>query len=195
MTERSAEGRFHRPLRLLGLSGSLRAGSTNTALLRAAAAAAPSSVVFALFEGIGALPAFNPDLEEGPLPQAVHDLRHAVATADGLVFAAPEYAHGIPGGLKNALDWLVSGSEIPGKPVALFHASPRSAISRAALEEVLRTMSTVIVPEASIMVPLLGMSADAVTDTLASPATVAILHTALLNFAASITLLRQVYQS
>ena len=195
MTPAHGEDRLRRPLRLLGLSGSLRAASTNTALLRAAMIAAPRGVVLTLFGGIGALPIFNPDLEEESVSQAVLDLRRAVAAADGLVFAVPEYAHGIPGGLKNALDWLVSGGEIPGKPVALFHASPRSAISRAALEEVLRTMSTTIVPEASAMIPLLGLPGDAVAETLASDAATEILHAALLVFSASIRSLRQVYQS
>jgi NAD(P)H-dependent FMN reductase len=158
-------------IRLLGLSGSLRRVSTNTALLQAAAAAAPENVDLHLFERLADLPIFNPDLEDGPLPEPVVGLRHAVSAADGLVFAVPEYAHGIPGGLKNALDWLVSGSEIPGKPVAFFHASPRSHHGRAALEEVLRTMSTIVVPEASVTVPLLGLSPEAMTGRLAEAET------------------------
>lgn len=168
-----------RTFRLLGLSGSLRASSTNTALLRAAALAAPPFIELTVFEEISALPIFNPDLEAAPQPAGVTALRRAVRDADGLVIACPEYAHGIPGGLKNALDWLVSGSEIPGKPVALFHASARSAISRAALEEVLRTMSTNLVLEASVTVPLLGLDVDASRATLAQGNTTAALRSAL----------------
>ncbi len=175
-----------RTFRLLGLSGSLRATSTNTALLRAAATAAPADIELTVFEGLSALPIFNPDLEEAPLPPTVTELRHAVRAADGLVIACPEYAHGIPGGLKNALDWLVSGSEIPGKPVALMHASPRSAVSRAALEEVLRTMSTVIVPEASVTVPLLGLTPDAVAAALAEPGSRDALNGALRRYSNSL---------
>ncbi len=168
-------------LALLGLSGSLRATSTNTALLRAAAAAAPDDIRLHLFDRLAELPIFNPDLEEGRLPEAVAALRHEVMAADGLVFAVPEYAHGIPGGLKNALDWLVSGSEIPGKPVAFFHASPRSHHGRAALAEVLRTMSTRIVVD--ITVPLLGLAPDAIIERLAGQDTMTILRRALADFA------------
>lgn len=173
-------------LRLLGFSGSLRANSTNSALLRAAAAAAPAEIELKLFYALAALPVFNPDLETEVLPPSVLELRRQVLEADGLIFAAPEYAHGIPGGLKNALDWLVSGSEIPGKPVALFHASPRSAFGRAALAEVLRTMSTVIVTEADATVPLLGLNPDAAAAALVQPEVTAMLRASLRSFAAGI---------
>lgn len=153
-------------LDLLAVSGSLRRWSTNTALLRAAADCAPPGISVRVYDELGSLPVFNPD-DEGDAPAVVHRLKTAVARADALLFAVPEYAHGIPGGLKNALDWLVSGPEIPGKPVALLHASPRSHHGRAALEEVLRTMSTAVVPDASVTVPLLGLSPDAVAGRLA----------------------------
>lgn len=140
-------------------------------------------MTLALFDGLADLPIFNPDFETGPEPAAVSHLRREVRAADGIIIAAPEYAHGIPGGLKNALDWLVSGDEIPGMPIALFHASPRSAISRAALEEVLRTMSTVLVPDASVTVPLLGLSHDAAAGLLAQRGVEELLRAALQRFA------------
>jgi chromate reductase len=120
-------------MRLLAISGSLRRVSTNSALLRAMAGNAPAGVSIDLFEGLGNLPIFNPDREGDLTPQPVLDFARQVGEADGLIIACPEYAHGIPGGLKNALDWLVSRDEIPFKPVMLVRASNRNDISDAAL--------------------------------------------------------------
>jgi NAD(P)H-dependent FMN reductase len=79
-----------------------------------------------------------------------------VAEANGLLISSPEYARGVPGSLKNALDWLVSGPEHPGKPVAFFHASERGVTSQAALRLIVETMGMRIIDEATITVPLLG---------------------------------------
>jgi NAD(P)H-dependent FMN reductase len=106
-------------LRILAISGSLRQGSSNTALLQAAIALLPEGVEMKLYAGLGDLPHFNPDLE--PMePPSVTDLRAQVKWSDGLVISSPEYAHGVPGVLKNALDWLVSGDEFL---VSLWHCS------------------------------------------------------------------------
>ena len=142
-------------VKLLALSGSLRARSRNSALLRAAAAVAPATVSVTLYGELGTLPPFNPDLDPQHLP-SVQALAHLVGGADGLLFACPEYAHGVPGVLKNALDWLVAGEEFVHKPVALWNASPRAAHAQAALAEIVSTMSGRIVSEACIAVPLLG---------------------------------------
>ena len=98
---------------------------------------------------------FNPDLESD-VPGEVIRLRSTVDQADALIIASPEYAHGITGVMKNALDWLVSFEGFVGKPVALLNASPRAHHADAALREVLRTMSARIVEGASIAFPLLG---------------------------------------
>lgn len=147
----------------LGISGSLRARSINTEVLRAAVLVASPSIRIALFAGLGELPHFNPDLDADgvTLPAAVQAFRARVAAADGLLICSPEYAHGVPGVLKNALDWLVSGSEIPYKPIGLLNASPRSTHAQASLAETLRTMSTELVPGASIDLPLSGRRLDA----------------------------------
>lgn len=151
------------PLRILGVSGSLRARSTNTELLRALALVAPADVRVAVYAGLGELPHFNPDLdEEGVLPPPpVRHLRALVGVADAVVISSPEYAHGVPGALKNALDWLVSDTDVPGKPIALLNASARSTHATAALAETLRTMSTVAIADASRTVPLDGRRLDA----------------------------------
>jgi chromate reductase len=146
-------------MRLLAISGSLRAVSSHTALLRAAAALAPEGVEVEMYGGLGGLPHFNPDLE-GREPPSVTDLRARVRAADGLLISSPEYAHGVPGALKNLLDWLVGGAEFINVPVALLNASPRATHAQASLAETLATMSGRIVAEASIAVPLQGRGLD-----------------------------------
>jgi chromate reductase len=142
-------------MRVLGISGSLRAASINSALLRTAVRLAPSEVTLTIFRGVGELPLFNPDLE-ARLPPQVSALYAAVAASDALLFASPEYAHGVTGTIKNTLDWLVSFEPFVNKHVAVLNASPRSRYADAALRETLKTMSAVIVEAASITIPLLG---------------------------------------
>jgi chromate reductase, NAD(P)H dehydrogenase (quinone) len=146
-------------VRVLAISGSLRARSSNTALLKAAVLLAPEGVEVSLYEGLGDLPHFNPDLEENE-PAPVADLRARIREADGLLISSPEYAHGVAGSLKNLLDWLVGGEEFVYKPVALLNASPRATHAQASLLETLRTMSARVVDEASIAVPLLARNLD-----------------------------------
>lgn len=147
-----------KPFRILAISGSLRSRSSNTEVLRAARLLAPSTVVVDVYDGLASLPHFNPDLDsEGAvLPVDVQQLRAAIAAADALLISSPEYAHGVPGSLKNALDWLVSGPEMVAKPIGLLNASSRSVHAHASLEETLRTMSTEIAPGAVVVVPLDG---------------------------------------
>lgn len=154
-------------LRLLAISGSLRMLSTNSALLRALRECAPAGMTVEIFNGVGDLPIFDPDLQAGGLPKAVALLEEKVRLADGLLIASPEYAHGIPGGLKNALDWLVGGSAAAYKPVMLVHASPRSLVSREALREVLRTMSFGVYDGRELEVTLLGKDDEAIRSILA----------------------------
>lgn len=140
---------------VLALCGSLRAASINQALLRAAARVAPPEVSVTLYGTLGDLPLFNPDLESAPPPRVLA-LWRALAGADALLIATPEYAHGISGTLKNALDWLVSFEPFVGKPVAVINASPRAHHAHAALLETLSTMSAHLVHEGCIALPLLG---------------------------------------
>lgn len=142
-------------MKVLALSGSLRATSLNSALLRTAAQLAPPEIEVTLCSVLGELPLFNPDLE-GCVPAGVAQLRAQVAAADALLIASPEYAHGVTGTIKNALDWLVSFEAFVNKPVAVLNASPRAHHADAALRETLKTMSAVVVEAASVSVPLLG---------------------------------------
>ncbi|TFW16517.1 NAD(P)H-dependent oxidoreductase [Massilia arenosa] len=141
---------------ILAISGSLRTASYNSAVLRAAAQVVPD---VHLFEGLGELPLFNPDRDTEP-GTAVERWRAAVAAADALLIASPEYAHGISGPMKNALDWLVSMPDFPGKPVALWNTSPRAHHAQDALREVLTTMSAELVDLACATIPLPGTGLD-----------------------------------
>jgi chromate reductase len=149
-------------MQILALSGSLRAASRNTALLGAGALLAPPGLTLSLFDGLAALPPFNPDLEAAD-PPPVARLRAALIAADAVLIASPEYAHGVSGVLKNALDWMVGNESFVHKPVALWNASPRATHALAALRETLVTMSARLVEPACIAVPLLGTRLDAPT--------------------------------
>jgi len=145
--------------KILALCGSLRSVSMNAALLRAAARLAPPGVRVELFDRIGQLPLFNPDLE-ATMPAQVRALHAQVLSSDALLIASPEYAHGVTGLLKNALDWLVSFEGFVDKRVAIFNASPRSVHADAALREILTTMSADLVADACLALPLRGLNLD-----------------------------------
>ena len=130
-------------VRILTISGSLRRDSHNTNLLREAERLAPAGVVFEQFDQLGKLPLFNED-EEHPAPAAVAELRDRVRAADAVLIATPEYNAGIPGGLKNALDWLSrDGQPLAHKPTAIIGASPGAfgtVRAQVALRQVLHKM-------------------------------------------------------
>jgi chromate reductase, NAD(P)H dehydrogenase (quinone) len=148
-------------MNILAISGSLRATSLNTAVLQAAGRLAPPGVAIEIFEGIGNLPFFNSDLDGDRLPKEVAEFRTVIGKADGLLISSPEYARGVAGVMKNALDWLVGSFEFPNKPVALINTSPRATHAVAALTVTLETMSARLVQDASITLPLLGTTNDA----------------------------------
>ncbi|MBO3761098.1 NADPH-dependent FMN reductase [Ciceribacter sp. L1K22] len=129
-------------MRILAISGSARRGSSNTGLLRALAAVARKGMVVDVFDCIGDLPVFSPDLEGPERPAGVRAFQRRIAESDGILISSPEYVRNIPGGLKNAIDWLVSGDEIVGKPIALAHASHRGDDMLTALRTVLSTVSS-----------------------------------------------------
>lgn len=142
---------------IIALAGSLRAASSNRLLLEAARLLAPGGVKISCCEVIGALPHFNPDdCQDGRLPAPARQWREIVARTDGILISCPEYAGGLPGAFKNALDWLVGGPEFYNKPIAILNASPRSISAQSALRLILNTMSARVVEEASVTIALLG---------------------------------------
>jgi chromate reductase, NAD(P)H dehydrogenase (quinone) len=145
------------PCRVLAISGSLRRASSNTALVEALTRLAPAGVAIAIYGELGEIPPFNPDLDAGAIAP-VRRFRSALDSCDALVISSPEYAHGVAGVLKNALDWVVGSGELIDKPVALINASKRAVLAHASLKEILTTMSGRVVDAASPVVPLDGRS-------------------------------------
>lgn len=172
-------------MKFLAISGSLRAASHNSALLRAMARLAPAATSIELYSGLGDLPLFNPDIEASD-PAPVAELRARIIAADALLIASPEYAHGITGAMKNALDWMVGCEAFVLKPVALLNASPRATHAQASLREIVTMMSAQIVEEASITVPVLG-SGLSEEQIAADPKISAVLRAALTALRASVT--------
>jgi NAD(P)H-dependent FMN reductase len=140
------------------ISGSLRVGSTNTAALKTAAGVAPAGTTAHLYDGLAALPAFNPDDDHDPLPAAVARLRDEVHRADGLVFSVPEYAGALPGSLKNLLDWTIGDPDprsVNGKPVAWLNVSARGAAdAHDSLRRILRYAGARLIEGACLDVPV-----------------------------------------
>jgi len=145
-------------MRILAICGSLQAKSSNLALLQCAIASAPPGVTIELYDGLRELPHFNPDLEhseDAPDDErdrterarglaAVAKLRRAVASADALLIAMPEYGHSLPGSLKNAVDWLIGTGELESKLVAITSAVAgplRGRLGLAALRATLGAVS------------------------------------------------------
>jgi NAD(P)H-dependent FMN reductase len=146
-------------MNVLGISGSLRKASLNSMLLRAASQLTPPMMNLRVYPSLDGIPLFNPDIESSD-PEPVRKLREAICEADALIIASPEYAHGITGVMKNALDWMVGTEAFVYKPVAIFNASPRSLHADSALREVLGVMSASIIETASISIQIRGSGLD-----------------------------------
>jgi chromate reductase, NAD(P)H dehydrogenase (quinone) len=182
----------YHPVRILAISGSLRSGSSNTLLLQAASSLAPPGVEITMYEGIDRLPFFNPDLDGDVVPLEVEGFRSALRSANGLLISSPEYAHGVPGVMKNALDWLVGSTqgEIVEKPVAVINASPYATIAQASLIETLRVMSARVVADVGLSLSLKSRAFDANTLR-AEPDVVRVVSAALSALTAAITEVRE----
>jgi chromate reductase, NAD(P)H dehydrogenase (quinone) len=143
-------------VKILAISGSLRTNSSNTSLLRAMMALAPDRVKIDIYAGIGDLPHFNPELDDDLALASVQHWRDRLQAADAILFCTPEYAHGIPGVLKNALDWIVSSGEFMHKPTAVISASPApdgGSKANAALVQTLRVMMANIPADTILCIP------------------------------------------
>ena len=143
-------------MRLFAIFGSLRGQSVNTALLSALAKVAPPEIEVVPWKEMGEIPAFNPDIEDANEPESVSRLRTRLREADAVIFSTPEYAHGIPGSLKNALDWVIGSGELSRKPVVLLNASTRGIYAQAALKEVLSTMDACVMKNMELTIDLQG---------------------------------------
>lgn len=157
-------------MKLFAISGSARAQSTNTALLRTLADLATNPIAIEVFAGIGDLPVFSPDLEDDATPQIVRAFQEKIAKADGLIISSPEYVRTLPGGLKNAIDWLVSGEHVIGKPIVLAHASHRGDDMLQTLRTVLSTISSNFNPGIFLRIPVMKQTPEAIGELMVQPA-------------------------
>lgn len=166
----NTEGRINnRLMKVLAISGSARASSTNTAMLRAVGSVAPSDIEVVVYDGVGRMPVFSPDLEGGQLPDEVRQFIGLIAQSDGVIISSPEYVRSFPGGLKNAIDWLVSGEEIVGKPVALMHASHRGDDMLTSIRTVLGTVTGQFAEDIFLRIPLMKMTPEEISRRFEAP--------------------------
>lgn len=160
-------------IRILGISGSLRATSSNNVILKAVAGMAAGKAEFTIYDGLGDLPHFN---DSEILPPAVERFRQLLAEADAVFICTPEYAFGVPGSLKNALDWTVGTGDFVNKPVALVTASSKGDKAHAALSDTLTAISASIPEGGKLLIPFVrsklnekgGVSDPATMDALRS---------------------------
>ena len=157
-------------MRIVAISGSLRAHSSNTLLLHAIADLAPDGLEIEIGAPLDRLPHFNADLDGDDPPTTVRAWRAELTAADAVLFCSPEYGHGIPGVLKNSLDWLVSSGELHHKPVAVVNATPHHGgglKAQASLVQTLQAIDAIVVEGGCISVPAVRQKLDAeggVTD-------------------------------
>ncbi|TPP10295.1 NADPH-dependent FMN reductase [Rhizobium glycinendophyticum] len=171
-------------MNILAISGSARGSSTNTAMLRAVAEIGRPAHDVTVFSGLAALPVFSPDLETAQLPDPVQAFVDMISQNDGLIIASPEYVRSIPGGLKNAIDWLVSRDEIINKPIALMHASHRGDDMLDQLRIVLSTVSARFCQDLFLRFPLMKMPPEDIQHKLHEPANRQTVSRFLTDFAA-----------
>lgn len=143
-------------MRILAVSGSLRVASSNSRAIAALKLLAPPDIEVEIWRGLDGLPFFNPDLDIDPAPPAVAAWRAAVEGCDALVISSPEYAHGVAGAMKNALDWLVSHPGLHETPVAVINATPPGEFNQAHMRDNLSVMFTTLVEDAFVAVNLRG---------------------------------------
>lgn len=138
--------------RILAISGSLRRGSSNHAILIHLGALTPPDIAYNIYDDMASVPAFDPGLDDETPPAPVANLRKLLAEADGIIICTPEYAFGVPGSLKNMLDWLVSSSSLLDKPVALITASLGGEYAHASLLLTLGALTAKLSDETNLLI-------------------------------------------
>jgi len=138
-------------LKILAISGSLRTNSAHTAILEYLKTTVTEHDIL-IYDGIEDIPNFNPEKDIDPTPTAVQHFRNQLAEADGILICTPEYAYGIPGSLKNALDWTVSSGNFVDKPVAVITASGLGEHAHASLLLVLTALNAKIAENGTILI-------------------------------------------
>jgi NAD(P)H-dependent FMN reductase len=144
-------------IKILAIPGSLRANSSSSLILKNMTGMFPADVVVSVYESTGKLPHFN---DSNEAPPEVQDLRSQIANADGIIICQPEYAFGVAGSLKNALDWIVGSGELVGKPVALVTAATGGENAHAALKLTLTAMDASLVTASSCVISFVKSKLD-----------------------------------
>lgn len=146
---------------------------------------APKGLEITVYAGLGDLPLFNPDIEgpdsDRPTPSQVREFRSLLLASDGILIASPEYAHGVTGALKNAIDWVVGSGELVGKPVALLNASEQATHAQSSLKEILLIAAMRFITDASRTV-VLNTNKISPVDIVFDPERSGILRAALISF-------------
>jgi chromate reductase len=137
---------------ILAISGSLRSGSSNHHILKYLGSLAPANISYTIYSGLAQIPPFDPGLDTDDPPAAVAELRQLLADADGIIICTPEYAFGVPGQLKNMLDWMVSSSLFVDKPVALITASLGGNYAHASLLLTLGALTAKVIDDATLLI-------------------------------------------
>lgn len=139
--------------KVVAISGSTRQNSINHCLIKAIADLSATSLDITIFDGIANLPQFNPDNDEDNVAKEVADFRQQLNNADGVIICTPEYAHGVPGTLKNAIDWTISSSSFPQKPTMLITASTGGNYGHKALMETLKAIEAKNIDNLQMVIP------------------------------------------
>jgi chromate reductase len=144
-------------MKILGISGSLRASSANNQVIKIISKILPANIDFQIYGGLRHIPPFD-DSEE-PSEQVI-DFRKLIAEADGVIICTPEYAFGVPGILKNALDWTVSSGDFVNKPVALITAASKGDSAHASLLLTLTAISATIQSDTNLLISFVRAKLD-----------------------------------
>ncbi len=146
--------------KILAISGSLRYGSTNHNILKYLSGLIPADIEYAIYQDLASIPPFDPGLDNDNPPPSVEALRKLLSNVDGIVICTPEYAFGVPGQLKNMLDWLVSSSSLVDKPVALITASLNGEYAHASLLLTLGALSANVDKDATLLIQFIRAKMD-----------------------------------
>jgi chromate reductase len=145
---------------IFAISGSLRLGSSNHNILKALGEMMPPNIIYTIYNGISAIPAFDPGLDNDSPPASVTAFRKQLSGADAIIICTPEYAYGVPGALKNALDWTVSSASFSGKHTALITASTGGENAHEALFKILGAIDANLIEGATLLISFVRSKMD-----------------------------------
>lgn len=145
---------------IFAISGSLRSGSSNHNILLVLGKMMPVGINYNIYNGLSDIPAFDPGLDNDTPPAAVAEFRRQLTAADGIIICTPEYAYGVPGALKNALDWTVSSGSFVGKPTALITASTGGENAHEALIKILGAIDSDLIKNATLLISFIRSKMD-----------------------------------